>query len=287
MSLSDGSGQMPSWPQVLAFAEHAEALGIQSVWVCDHFVSRPPSRPVEGIYEGWTILSALAAATSRVELGQLVMCASFRNPALLAKMAATADMVSGGRLILGLGAGWYDAEYEAFGYPTDHRVGRFEEALQIIGPLLRGERVTLAGRYYQVGEAVLLPPPDRQIPILVAANRPRMLRLTARYADAWHTASFGHPNDRLRSRLADLETALDAEGRDPATLRRTIGVRVQERDATASDEADDLACGGTFDELPRMIDAYEALGFDDVIVGLEPMTDRSLDRLGEVLRLGH
>ncbi len=275
---------MPSWPQVLAFAEHAEAVGLQSVWVCDHFVSRPPGQPVEGIHEGWTILSALAAATSRVELGQLVMCASFRNPALLAKMAATADMVSGGRLILGLGAGWYDAEYEAFGYPIDHRVGRFEEALQIIGPLLRGERVTSAGRYYQVDEAVLLPPPDRQIPILVAANRPRMLGLTARYADAWHTAWFGHPDDRLRRRLADLETALDAEGRDPATLRRTVGVHVQDRDATASDEAGDLACGGTFEELARMIDAYEALGFDDVIVGLEPITERSLDRLVEALR---
>jgi alkanesulfonate monooxygenase SsuD/methylene tetrahydromethanopterin reductase-like flavin-dependent oxidoreductase (luciferase family) len=286
MSLSDGSGQIPTWPQVLAFAEHAEALGLQSVWVCDHFVSRPPGQPVEGIHEGWTILSALAAATSRVELGQLVMCVSFRSPALLAKMAATADAVSGGRLILGLGAGWYDPEYEAFGYPTDHRVGRFEEALRIIGPLLRGERVTLAGRYHQVGEAVLLPPPDRQIPILVAANRPRMLRLTARYADAWNTAWFGYPDDRLRQRLADLDAALAAEARDPATLRRTIGVRVQDRDATASDEADDLACGGTFDELARAIDSYELLGFDDVIVGLEPMTERSLDRLGEALQLG-
>jgi len=277
---------MPSWPRVRAFAEHAEAVGLQSVWVCDHFVSRPAGQPVEGIHEGWTILSALAAATSRVELGQLVMCVSFRSPALLAKMAATADAVSGGRLILGLGAGWYDPEYEAFGYPTDHRVGRFEEALRIIGPLLRGERVTLAGRYHRVGEAVLLPPPDRQIPILVAANRPRMLRLTARYADAWHTAWFGHPDNRLRRRLADLETALDVEGRDPATLRRTVGVRVHERDAMASDEAGDLACAATFDELARMIDAYEALGFDDVIVGLEPMTKRSLDRLGEALRLG-
>jgi len=147
--------------------------------------------------------------------------------------------------------------------------------------------LTLAGRFYQVDEAVLLPPPDRQIPILVAANRPRMLGLTARYADAWHTAWFGHPDDRLRRRLADLETALDAEGRDPATLRRTIGVRCQERDATASDEADDLACAATFDELPRMIDAYEALGFNDVIIGLEPMTERSLDRLGEAVRPGH
>jgi hypothetical protein len=133
MALSDGTGQMPSWPGVHAFTEGAEALGLQSVWVCDHFVSNTPGRQVEGIHEGWTILSALAASTSRVELGQLVMRASFRNPALLAKMAATADAISGGRLLLGLGAGWYDPEYEAFGYPTDHRVGRFEEALQIRG----------------------------------------------------------------------------------------------------------------------------------------------------------
>jgi alkanesulfonate monooxygenase SsuD/methylene tetrahydromethanopterin reductase-like flavin-dependent oxidoreductase (luciferase family) len=188
MSLSDGTGRVPSWREVLAFTERAEALGLQSVWVCDHFISSPPGRPVEGIHEGWTILSALAASTSRVELGQLVMCASFRNPALLAKMAATADAVSGGRLILGLGAGSYDPEYEAFGYPTDHRVGRFEEALQIIGPLLRGESVAFAGRYHQVSDAMLLPPPDRPIPILVAAKGPRMLRLTARYADAWNTA---------------------------------------------------------------------------------------------------
>jgi alkanesulfonate monooxygenase SsuD/methylene tetrahydromethanopterin reductase-like flavin-dependent oxidoreductase (luciferase family) len=156
MSLSDGTGRVPSWGEVLAFTDRAEALGLQSVWVCDHFISSPPGRPVEGIHEGWTILSALAASTSRVELGQLVMCASFRNPALLAKMAATADAVSGGRLILGLGAGWYDPEYEAFGYPTDHRVGRFEEALQIIGPLLRGESVAFAGRYHQVRDAMLL-----------------------------------------------------------------------------------------------------------------------------------
>src|SRR5213076_2392757 len=128
--------------------------------------------PIEGVHEAWTVVSAISAVTQRVEIGTLVLCSSFRNPSLVAKMTATADAVSGGRLILGLGAGWHDPEYDAFGYPTDHRVDRFEEALRIIGPLLRGERVTLAGRYHQVGEAVLLPPPDRQIPILVAANRP-------------------------------------------------------------------------------------------------------------------
>ena len=161
-------------------------------------------------------MATLAASTGRVELGQLVMCTSFRHPVLLAKMATTADTVSGGRLILGLGAGWYDPEYQAFGYPTDHRVGRFGEAIGIIGPLLRGETVTMAGTYYQVRDAVLRPPPDRPIPILVAAQGWRMLRLTARYADAWITAWYGLPDDRLRRRLAELNAALEAEGRDPA-----------------------------------------------------------------------
>lgn len=263
MSLSDGPGRMPSWADIRSFAEHAEAVGVDSLWVCDHFVSGPEEGVVEGIHEAWTILSALAASTSRVELGQLVTCVSFRSPSLLAKMAVTADAVSGGRLTLGLGAGWYDPEYHAFGYPTDHRVGRLEEALRIIVPLLRGETVTLAGRYHRVEEAVLLPAPERRIPILVASNRPRMLSLTARFADAWNTAWYGRPDARLRQRLADVDEALEAEGRDPATLRRTVGVEVEN------------------DELARALDEYEELGVDDVIVLLQPMNERSLERLAD------
>ena len=229
MATSDGPGRMPTWPQVRAFGQHAEAVGLDSLWVCDHLLAGPPD---EGIHEGWTILAALAASTRRVELGQLVTCTSFRHPALLAKMATTADAVSGGgRLILGLGAGWYDPEYRAFGYPTDHRVGRSQEAIAIIAPLVRGERVTLAGSYYQVRDAMLGPPPDRPIPILVAAKGGRMLRLTARYADAWNTAWFGLPDDLLQRRLAELTAALEAEGRDPATLRRTVGMEVRDPQA--------------------------------------------------------
>jgi probable F420-dependent oxidoreductase len=278
---SDGPGRLPTWREMHAFATHAEAVGLDSLWVCDHFLSGPAGRPAEAIHEGWTIVAALAAATNRIELGQLVMCVSFRSPALLAKMAVTADGVSGGRLVLGLGAGWYDPEYLAFGFPTDHRVARFEEALQIIGALLRGERLTFAGRYHQVRDAVLLPSPDRPIPILVAGNGPRMLRLTARYADAWNTAWFGPPDERLGQRLANMHAALQAEGRDPATLRRTVGMDCELTDP-------DQSGGGSFglvDELARVIDAYERLGIDDLIVRLQPSTRPALDRLARVIEI--
>jgi alkanesulfonate monooxygenase SsuD/methylene tetrahydromethanopterin reductase-like flavin-dependent oxidoreductase (luciferase family) len=285
---SDGPGRLPTWPEIHAFATHAEAVGLDSVWVCDHFLSGPPGRPASAIHEGWTILAALAASTSRIELGQLVMCVSFRSPALLAKMAVTADGVSGGRLVLGLGAGWYDPEYLAFGYPTDHRVARFEEALQIIGPLLRGERLTFAGRYHQVRDAELLPPPDRPIPILVAGTRPRMLRLTARYADAWNTAWFGLPDQRLRQRLANMYAALHAEGREPATLRRTVGMEVHDPELTGGDQAGGESFAGSIDELAHAIDAYERLGLDDLIVGLQPSTPAALDRLARAIGIrGH
>jgi len=284
-SASDGPGRLPTWPEIHAFATHAEAIGLDSLWVCDHFLSGPPGRPAEAIHEGWTIVAALAASTNTIELGQLVMCVSFRSPAMLAKMVVTADGVSGGRLVLGLGAGWYDPEYLAFGFPTDHRVARFEEALQIIGPLLRGGRLTFAGRYHQIRDAVLLPPPDRPIPILVAGNRPRMLRLTARYADAWNTAWFGLPDERLGQRLANMHAALQAESRDPATLRRTVGMDCELIDP-------DRTGGGSFagpvDELARAIDAYERLGIDDLIVQLQPSTQPALDRLARAIAIrGH
>ena len=282
MATSDGPGRMPTWPQVRTFGQHAEAVGLHSLWVCDHLLSGPPD---EGIHEGWTILAALASSTSHLELGQLVTCTSFRHPALLAKMATTADAVSDGRLILGLGAGWYDPEYEAFGYPTDHRVGRFEEAIAIIGPLLGGERVTLAGSYYQVRDAVLRPPPDRPIPLLVAAKGRRMLRLTARYADAWNTAWFGLPDDLLHRRLAELNAALEAEGRDPATLRRTVGMEVWDPATTGPGEEPGGAVDGSVDQLAWAIDAHERLGVDDLIVQLAHKTLRSLDRLAEALEL--
>jgi probable F420-dependent oxidoreductase len=218
-----------SWAEIADLARHAEAGGVDSLWVYDHFLYRAEGKPEVGFHEAWTLLSALAAVTDRVEIGTLVLATSFRPAGLLAKMAATADDVAGGRLILGLGCGWHEPEYRAFGYPFDHRVSRFEEALRIIVPLIRGERITFEGEWSSVDDAVLLPPPRRpSLPILIAAKGDRMLRLTARYADAWQTAWFGLPDERFAQRHAGLLAACDAEGRDPSTLELTVGVDVSD-----------------------------------------------------------
>jgi alkanesulfonate monooxygenase SsuD/methylene tetrahydromethanopterin reductase-like flavin-dependent oxidoreductase (luciferase family) len=277
-----GASGAAIWSEAVAFAKHAEDIGLDSVWPSDHFLSEAPGSPVEGTLEGWTVLSALGAVTNRVELGQMVMCVSYRDPGLLAKMASTAQAVSGGRVTLGVGAGWYDREYTAFGYPMDHRVDRFEEALQVIVPLIRGEAVSFDGRYYQTNEAALLPPPSPSIPLLIAAKGPRMLRVTARYADAWNTAWFGAPNDELGQRVEAMEAALRAEERGSNSLRRTVGMIVRDPENTTRDVAD-RTFAGSVDELARAIDAHEHIGFDDVIVAVEPMTERSLDRLAEAM----
>jgi probable F420-dependent oxidoreductase len=270
------------WVHIRDLAQHAEAVGLDSVWVADHFFYQPPDGEPSGLHESWTLLSAVAAVTSRVELAPLVLCSSFRSPGLVANMAATLDMVSGGRLILGVGAGWHDPEYEAFGYPTDHKVGRFEEWLEIVIRLLRGERVTFEGRWYQTRDAQVLPPPARRIPILVAGNKPRMLRLVARHADTWNTAWFGEPDDRLEERVRGLDEALTEVGRDPAELERSVGLIVRDPDQPA--ESDGMFAG-TGEELAELLRSYERLGFGHAIVMLEPRTLRSVERLAEAVRL--
>jgi probable F420-dependent oxidoreductase len=277
-----GSG---GWTEIRELAQRAESEGLDSAWVADHFHYQPPDGELQGMHESWTLLSAVAAVTERIELAPLVLCSSFRSPGLVAKMAATLDLVSGGRLILGVGAGWHDPEYEAFGFPTDHRVGRFEEWLEIVVRLLRGERVTFDGDWYQVRDAVLAPAPERRIPILVAGNKPRMMRLVARHADAWNTAWFGLPDARLEERLHDLEAALAVEGRDGAELERTVGLIVRDPGAATEVDPDDVTFSGSVAELAELLAAHERLGFGHAIVILDPMTPRSVERLAEAVRL--
>jgi len=236
-----GPGSTPGWLSVRSFAAAAEDRGLDSVWMFDHFFCQTSSGRREGMHEAWTTVSAVAAVTSRIQVGTLVLCSPFRNPGLVAKMAATAEDISAGRLVLGLGAGWHDPELAAFGFAADHLVDRFAEALPIIVGLLQGETVTVDGRYHDLRAAALVPPPARRVPILVAAEGPRMLRLTARHADAWNTAWYGAPDDHLRSQLSAMRQALDTERRDPATLTRTVGIHVYHPDSGVPADPDDEA----------------------------------------------
>jgi len=280
----DGVDGTPPWAEVRAFALAAEDRGFDSVWMWDHFFNRAADGSIEGMHESWTILSALAAVTERVELGTLVMCASFRNPGLLAKMAATLDEVSAGRLILGLGAGWHDPEYEAFGFPVGQRVARFEEALRLVRSLLDGETVTFTGEFQRFEGAVLAPAPNRRIPVLVAGDGPRMLRLTARYADAWNAAWYGQPDEGLRSMLASFEDVLEAEGRDPASIMRTVGVRIRDPDGPVVAD-DEPAFRGSVEQMAALFDGYARLGIDHLILEIGPKSEGSLDRVAEAISL--
>jgi alkanesulfonate monooxygenase SsuD/methylene tetrahydromethanopterin reductase-like flavin-dependent oxidoreductase (luciferase family) len=274
-------GRSPTFAETLSFSRHAQAAGLDSIWVFDHLLFRSPGEPDEGIREAWTTKTALAALVPRVELGSLVMCASFRSPGLMAKMAATLDDLSGGRVILGLGSGWHEPEYAAFGYPFDHLVGRFAEDLEIVARLVRGERVTFEGRWRQTRDAVLLPPPERQVPILVAAKGPRMLGLTATWADAWNTAWFGGADERLQARFDELDRACDEVGRDRGAIRRTVGLRLADPGAGKND-ATTLAADA--DGLATAFDALAAMGVDDTIVWSLSKSPAALDRIADARR---
>ncbi len=168
-------------------AQAAEAVGLDSIWVGDHLLYRDDGEGERGPWDAWTLLAALAAGTQRVQLGPLVACTAFHPPGLIARMAAALAEVSGGRFVLGLGAGWNQDEFRAFGLPYDHRVSRFEESFTIIRRLLAGERVTLDGRYCQAHDAVLLPTPLEPPRLMIGSNGPRMLSIALPHVEVWNT----------------------------------------------------------------------------------------------------
>ena len=220
------SGRGFPYATLRALACQAEQSGFDSLWFYDHFIFEPDGQPKEGNWEAWTMMSAIAEATERVQLGTLVLCNQMRNPAMLAKMAITLDEVSGSRVILGLGVGWYQAEFEALGLPFDNRVSWLEEAVQIIKPLLHHEQVNFAGRYYQARNCQILPPGPRPAgpPLMLGASGPRMLRLTAQSADMWNI--IGTPPSAIDQPLAQMKQACADVGRDPATLPFTVHIAV-------------------------------------------------------------
>ena len=280
-------GEILDWNQIEGFARQAEATGYDSVWICDHLFHRFEGKPTVGFHECWTILSALAAVTKRVELGTAVLCSGFRNPALLAKMATTLDTISNGRFILGIGAGWHEEEFDAFGFPFDHRVSRFEEEIQIIRSLLRDGEVTFHGAYHHVERCEIVPGGVRPggPPILVGAFGPRMMRLTARYADQW-TIDWLGPEERVREQVGRIREACKEEGRDPETLTLTGGVTVAYPDLGGlpkwmSDPSTYLT--GDAESLGRQLAAYGDLGISHLLTNLFPHTEEAVDRYADAI----
>ena len=286
LGMVEGSleGRTPTFQDLQAIAQAAEQSGLDSLWLADHLIYRFPELEEFAPWETFTMLSALAAVTRRVEIGTMVACTSFRPPAMLAKMADAIDEISNGRFILGLGAGWHRPEYEAFGYPFDHLASRFEEALQIIVPLLREGHVDFQGKYYQVNNCVLRPrgPSKGGPPILIGAKQSRMLRLVARYADAWNTAWHVDPA-AVQQRYAQLQTACEEVGRDPAAITLTAGILVRLQPGEGGEEERGIT--GSPEEIAHQLHEFAGTGASHLIVSLEPRTVRTIEQFARIVEL--
>jgi alkanesulfonate monooxygenase SsuD/methylene tetrahydromethanopterin reductase-like flavin-dependent oxidoreductase (luciferase family) len=284
------------WPEILDMVRAIEDLGYDSVWVGEHLLYRWPDRPSRAPWEAWTSMAAIAAATKRVEFGPLVACTNFHNPALLAKQASTIDEISGGRLVLGLGAGWNEIEFRAFGFPFDHRIDRFEEAFTIIRTLLRDGAIDFDGQFYQARDCELLPAGARPggPPLMVGSIGPRMLRITMPHVDSWNVwfADTGNSPDGVAP-LRDLVDAACREvGRDPAEVERTVAVQVrlpggQGRIQGSYASAAPPPLEGDPDHMAEVLRAYVREGIGHVQLVMDPIDRASIEAFAPVLqRLG-
>jgi len=294
LNIPNGTGYMAQgvyrWDQIVAFAQLAEAVGFDSLWVADHMLFRfPNENETQSRWECWAVLAGLATVTSRVRLGPLVSCMNFRNPAHLAKIAESVDEMSNGRLVLAVGAGWHEPEFTSHGFPFDHRASRFEEGLSILHDLLRTGKSSHSGEYWTLidGEVAPRGPRPNQIPIIGGTNGPRLLRATARLADGWNTDWIGTP-DALPPLMTAVDAACHEVGRDPATLLRSACVyidlpaaqgrfplpRVDERQPGAQSHA----------QIIENIHRYREAGLDEIMVWLDPNTLESVEEFGTILQ---
>lgn len=263
------------WPEVAAIARAAEESRFDSIWVGDHLLYRGGGRPERGPWDCWTQLAALAVLTTRVRLGPLVAATAFHTPGVIARMAASIDEISGGRFTLGLGAGWNEPEFRAFGFPFERTVSRFEESFEIVRRLLTGEHVTFEGEFHSVADAVLLPPPRRTVPIMLGSNGARMLGIALPHVDAWNTwfTSYGNTVEGFANLRGDVDAACVKSGRDPAELTHSACVLVRVGDG-AGERPNDVTPVSLKNLAPHLGLLAEA-GADEAILVLDPIDERS------------
>jgi probable F420-dependent oxidoreductase len=283
------------WPELLDMARAIEDLGYDSIWLGEHLLYRWPDRAPRGPWEAWATLAGLAAVTSRVTIGPLVACTAFHNPAILAKRADAIDEISGGRFVFGLGAGWNETEFRAFGVPFDHRIARFEEAFTIIRTLLRDGAVDFAGTYYEARDCELLPrgPRANGPPLMIGSSGERMLRITAPSVDSWNAwySDTGNRPSGVASLRKKVDTACAEVGRDPASIERTVAVQVRlpggegrtMGDTSTAESAPPLE--GSVEAMAEELRAYAREGIAEVQLVLDPIDRRSIERFARVLRI--
>jgi alkanesulfonate monooxygenase SsuD/methylene tetrahydromethanopterin reductase-like flavin-dependent oxidoreductase (luciferase family) len=285
------------WPQLREMARTAEEIGLDSIWVGDHLLYRGDGLPSRAPWESWTTLAAIAAVTDRVQLGPLVAATSFHNPAMLAKQAATLDEISNGRLILGLGAGWNEVEYRAYGFPFDHRVSRFEESFTIIRTLLADGRCDFHGTYFQLDDCELLPrgprhPHGEGPPLMVGSIGERMLSITLPHVQAWNAwfTWFGNGVEGYRPMRDAVDASCREAGRDPAEVERTIALFASfpgARGRSLGDlkEADVTPIPGDPTTLAATLRSFAAEGVGHVQLVLDPITAETIAALAPTLAL--
>ncbi|EWT03017.1 luciferase [Intrasporangium oryzae NRRL B-24470] len=281
------------WPELVTMARTAEDVGLDSLWLGDHLLYDLPGGVTRGPWEAWTSLAALAAVTERVELGPFVASTSFHAPAMLAKQATTVDAISGGRIVLGLGAGWNEREYTAFGFPFDHRVSRFEEAFTIIRELVRDGRSDFRGRYHEVVDCVLDPRPSRPggPPLMLGSTSPRMLRIGLPHVDLWNTwwSDYGNTVDGFVALRARVEESAQAAGRAPGAVGATAAVLVQLEGGvgrTMGDGSYNLPVTpvpGDPAAISEHLHAMASAGAVHVQLVLDPITTDSIEIVGRAL----
>lgn len=280
------------WPEYIAMAKAAEDVGFDTIWLGDHLLYRYKDGSTRGPWEVWTSLAAIAQATSRIRIGPLVAATAFHAPAMLAKMAATVDEISGGRLIVGLGAGWNETEFAAFGFPFDHRISRFEEAFTIIRTLLAEGHIDFDGQFFQARDCELLPASSKPggPPLMVGSIGPRMLEITLPYVqqwNVWYRQSDNAP-DGLRPILRDVDDACRAVGRDPSTLEKTSAVLVRLQGGAGRIMGDTSSASiaplqGSPTAIADGLRAYAELGLAEAQLVVDPITIDSVKALGAVL----
>ncbi len=280
------------WAELVRMARLAEEVGLDSIWVGDHLLYDLPGIGPRGPWEAWTSLAALAAATERVELGPLVAATAFHQPQMLAKMAATVDEISGGRLILGLGAGWNEREFRAFGFPYDRRVARFEEAFTIVRTLLRDGRIDFQGEFYRADDCVLSPRGPRPAgpPLLVGSTGRRMLRITLPHVDAWNVwwARCGNDPRGFAEESRRVDEVCHEVGRDPAEIERTVAVLCQFEGGGGRVMGGRVPEGiqpiqGSPAQMAEALAAFGEAGANHLQLVLDPITEETIAALGPVL----